>query len=229
MRRRRVSFYGGFIGPGDIVFDVGANVGERSEVFLELGASVVAVEPQSECTELLVSRWGAEPRFILFEGACAEAKGERELFIATASTLSSMAPAWIDAVSRAGMFEHEEWKESRLVTTTTLDALIAEHGVPRFVKIDVEGFEHAVLSGLTQPVALASLEWHGVSLEATSGCIEHLTAIGMAEFNVSLGESMEWALPRWVDGGLALERMRNGGELAWGDLYARQSGAGRAG
>ena len=38
-------FYGQFIGRGDLVFDIGAFDGRLSEAFAELGATVVAVEP----------------------------------------------------------------------------------------------------------------------------------------------------------------------------------------
>ena len=42
---------------------------------------------------------------------------------------------------------------------TTLDRLIAQHGVPSFIKIDVEGFEDQVLAGLTHPVPALSFEF----------------------------------------------------------------------
>ena len=35
-----------FVRPGDLVFDVGAHVGDRIAAFRRLGARVVAVEPQ---------------------------------------------------------------------------------------------------------------------------------------------------------------------------------------
>ena len=38
--------YGQFVRPGDLVFDVGAHVGDRIAAFRRLGARVVAVEPQ---------------------------------------------------------------------------------------------------------------------------------------------------------------------------------------
>src|SRR5437763_4611270 len=39
-------FYAQFVQPGDMVFDVGAHVGDRVAAFRRLGARVVAVEPQ---------------------------------------------------------------------------------------------------------------------------------------------------------------------------------------
>jgi len=223
MRRRRLRFYGSFIGSGDLVFDVGANMGERSEDFLALGATVVAVEPQAECIRRLRSQWEDEPRFALFEGACAEEEGDRELFVSDAHTLSSMSSDWIDAVRESGRFSDYLWNETRVVATTTLDALIAEHGTPVFLKIDVEGFEYGVLSGLSQPVGCASIEWASESLPAATRCIDHLSDLGMDEFNVSLGESMSYALPRWVDAVEAVAFLsRTTKKLAWGDVYARK-------
>ena len=44
-RRAGRAFYGQFVGRGDLVFDLGANRGLMAEMFLELGARVIAVEP----------------------------------------------------------------------------------------------------------------------------------------------------------------------------------------
>ncbi len=43
---RFAAFYGRFLKPGDLVFDIGANVGGRVKVFLHLGCRVIAVEPR---------------------------------------------------------------------------------------------------------------------------------------------------------------------------------------
>lgn len=56
-RRRALVHYRQFVKSGDLVFDVGANVGNRTAVFLRLGARVVAVEPHASCVAELTNRW----------------------------------------------------------------------------------------------------------------------------------------------------------------------------
>ena len=50
---RLKQFYGQFITKGDLCFDVGAHLGNRSNAWLKLGAKVVAVEPQPQCIRYL--------------------------------------------------------------------------------------------------------------------------------------------------------------------------------
>ena len=54
----RLSFYSQFLNPNTLCFDIGANIGNRTEIFLTLGARVIAVEPQKECAKMLRLRFG---------------------------------------------------------------------------------------------------------------------------------------------------------------------------
>jgi 16S rRNA A1518/A1519 N6-dimethyltransferase RsmA/KsgA/DIM1 with predicted DNA glycosylase/AP lyase activity len=61
-RRRRQNFYRQLIAPGDLCFDVGANIGDYTDTFLALGARVIAVEPQPSCADELRSRFAGNDR-----------------------------------------------------------------------------------------------------------------------------------------------------------------------
>jgi hypothetical protein len=82
---------------------------------------------------------------------------------------------------------------------TTLDALVAEFGIPVFCKVDVEGYEMEVLRGLSSPIPVVSYEFTVERLGSRLAALSHLDALGMRRFNFSWGESLELALPRWLD------------------------------
>src|SRR5215470_993020 len=52
--------YGNFVRSGDLVFDVGAHVGDRVASFRRLGARVVAIEPQRAMVRTLRLLYGRD-------------------------------------------------------------------------------------------------------------------------------------------------------------------------
>lgn len=47
--------------PGDVVFDVGANTGDKAAALLARGVKMVCVEPQPACVAVLNSRFHGNP------------------------------------------------------------------------------------------------------------------------------------------------------------------------
>src|SRR5688572_20362823 len=64
-RKEMAEFYSQFVSPGATVFDVGANNGNRSEIFLGLGAKVIGIEPQPICQGVLRRLFRNNPKFTL--------------------------------------------------------------------------------------------------------------------------------------------------------------------
>lgn len=219
--RARRQFYRQFVKRGDLAFDVGANMGNRTKIFLKLGARVVAFEPQPGCAAYLESVAGRRRKFHLVKKALGPAEGHAEMMISDASTLSSLSTAWVEATKASGRFAGVEWGTKVTVQITTLDKVIGEYGMPAFIKIDVEGFELEVLRGLTRPAPCISIEFTAEYIEHTCLALDHLASLGPIETQLSYGESMDFALPEWRSHEEMKRTLRSAATLAVGDVYIR--------
>jgi len=217
--RLRARFYSNFLQAGDLAFDIGANVGERSKAFLMAGAKVVAVEPQDFCAEALQVHCRERGDFRLVQCALGAASGEAEMRIASSSTMSSLSQGWIQSVTESHRMGETKWDRTVRVPVRTLDSLMAEFGVPKFAKVDVEGYENEVLKGLSRPIPAMSLEFTPEYFRATEECIQRLRGLGAPRFQISLGESMEFLLPDWVGGDRILDELKRVPSDEFGDLY----------
>jgi len=222
---RMRAFYRQFIKPNDLVFDVGANVGNRTAIFLALGARVLAIEPQADCMAQLRARFGKHPRAAFYQGGVAAQAGELELHLSNVNATSSFSPEWIERLKSRPGWEDHRWYATQRVPVTTLDALIAQHGLPAFIKIDVEGYELPVLQGLSQPVAALSFEYSPELLSAAAACMARLQALGNYEFNAVYRETFVFMLPSWTTAAAVEHLLENHpSKHRSGDIYARLRG-----
>lgn len=219
-RRKMRKFYSQFLAEGDLCFDVGANVGNRTRIFVQLGASVVCIEPHHSCAEHLRSHYGRRPDVVVLEKAVGDHEGHAELAVCDRDpALSSLFDEWR---TKSRFAKDHRWTRAQRVPLTTLDALIAEYGIPRFCKIDVEGFEEKVLRGLTRPIPFLSFEFTREFLQNAWDCVDHILSTGPHKFQFSIGETMEFLFQEWVpEGDLHKELLCADDELLWGDIYAK--------
>lgn len=206
-----------FIKEGDLVFDIGANVGNWTRAAQALGAKVVAVEPMASLRASLDAT-GA----IVVSAACGDKSGLQTLHMGDWSTHSSLRQDWI-----APHFDYNNWSvvDAEQVTVTTVDNLIETYGKPTFIKIDTEGYEAEVILGMTYAPPALSFEYHGPAYPIILNDNPSLRAaalvndLGKYEYRCIGGEDHEWITP-WMDyRGLDNFLLTSN----WGDVYARRT------
>jgi len=220
-KSERKEFYSQFIKTGDLVFDVGANKGNRTVIFLELGAKVVAVEPQKECYEHLTKRFGN--KIDLVKLGLGEKQSTAIMYVSGSTLISSFSKDHVDMMQE-DRFKGADWGKTIEVSMTTMDNLIQQYGVPAFCKIDVEGYEYDVLKGLSQPVGAMSLEYIvPENTQVLVNCLTHLSKLGTIACNFSYGESMKFNLPNWKSGPemIAYIQTQEFTGTSYGDVYVR--------
>ncbi|MFH1547337.1 MAG: FkbM family methyltransferase [bacterium] len=210
--------YSEFISPGDLVFDVGANVGDYSKLFAEMGAKVVSFEPQPSCAEKLRNRFEKTRKVTIEEKGLGSKKCTLPFFISSKSnTTSTFSREWKSSCR----FKERSWDKEIKVSVTTLDNMIKKYGKPSFIKIDVEGFELDVLSGLSKYLPAMSLEFGMEYFDSTEKCIKKLMTLGNPQFNYVSFVGTGYALEKFVTGGQLIGIMKQKRKNFGGDIYVR--------
>lgn len=222
-KKRLITFYKDYVKAGDLCFDIGAHLGNRTNAWSAIGAKVIAVDPQPQCLAYLNKKFGTNKQITILPKAVGEKPGFADLHISQLTpTISTLAgKEWQQKMDDATSFK-VNWEETIKVEVVTLDQLIAEYGMPDFCKIDVEDFEIQVLRGLTQPLPSLSLEYFVPTLERIYECIERLETLGVYEYNWSYGESQVLNSRKWLSAKemkAVFDTYKKGDRS--GDIYAR--------
>ena len=164
--------------------------------------------------------FAGNPKFKLINEGLSKNDGEKELFISPENTVSSMSQDWIESVTKTGKFPGVVWDKSITVKTRTLDQLIESNGKPKFIKIDVEGYEKDVLLGLSQKCNYISFEFTPDYLESAVSCLKRLKTLGYEQFQICYGEEMIFRLKDWSKIGDIFWELKNKSNV-FGDIYAK--------
>ncbi|MCG7364361.1 FkbM family methyltransferase [Roseomonas sp. ACRSG] len=214
------AFQARFLHGGELGFDIGAHVGDRTASFRRLGARAVAVEPQPRLARLLRLLFGRDEGVARVGALVGAQAGEASLRLNHANpTVATASEDFLAAAAGAPGWEGQHWDDAIRLPVTTLDALAAEHGKPDFIKIDVEGFEAQALAGLSSPVRALSFEFTLIQRDMALDALRIVEGLGPYSFNACLGEDMRFALPapthagtlaRWLE---ALPPEANSGDI----------------
>ena len=209
-----------FLLKNDLIFDIGANIGKLTEKYLELGAKVICVEPQSSCAKILFEKFNSNQKVKIIKKGVSNRIETLDLFVC--NQYNEIATFSSEFMNNSRHTSNFIWDSIEKIETTTLDALINIYGMPKFCKIDVEGFELKVLQGLTYLIPYLSFEFHIELIEQTFIALEYLNNLGYEKYNLILGDTNIPEFEEWVSYNQLIEYLKNSKHnwLIWGDIYA---------
>jgi len=196
------------------VFDVGANVGAHSKIFLDLGAKVIAIEPNDTLNKNFKN---FNKNLTLVNVAVGSKNDEKELMMYSEcghNTLIQNSPKVVEYA----------FLGKKKVKIVPLITLIKKYGVPKFMKIDVELYEFEVLSTLNEAKSLPKFikfEYNphltGELLKIGENCLDLLDKLGY-KFNYSKGTVHLLKFKEFVEKEQLKEKLNK--ERIFCDVYA---------
>jgi len=192
-------FYGRIVGGGhDLIFDIGGNCGNKTAIFRKLATKIVCVEPGTVALTALRRRFANSSNVIIVPKGVGDDNTPQQLHEFQYNGYNCISRKMVD-----NRFPKLVKTDTISIQMTTLDALIGKYGVPFFIKIDVEGYEHRVLRGLARPTPLLSFECNLPEfLDESIECVSRLMALSPnARFNFVTEEPpIRFASDRYLSG-----------------------------
>lgn len=187
---KQKQFYVKMINKGDLCFDIGANIGTKSRIFLSLGAKVIAFEPQLNCLKKLKLIKNNNFKFLAI--GIGSKDEEKELIVTNNIEIASFSNHFLNYVSNDNLYQQKKEK----VIVKKLDTVIKKYGIPNFCKIDVEGYELEIISALSYKIPLIEFEFTGGFISDTIKIIKLLDDKNR-RFNYNLNEKHKFELINW--------------------------------
>lgn len=160
-----------------VIFDIGMYDGADTAYYLALGFRVVAVEANPNLVEQATVRFAdaiAREQLTIVGAAVAPEAGVADLMF-TARDLGASTVV-------AGWHDENEGTHAIQVPAITLADLIARHGVPYYLKVDIEGADHACVTALTVTTRPPYLSFEvGNDVGAL---VDHAVSIGYRQFKL---------------------------------------------
>lgn len=142
------------LGHGDLVLDLGANVGEVSNFFLTKNCTVKAYEANPVCIEFLNKRFQGNNNIQIFHKAVSNNDGEISFFIASNSLSSSI-------INRDEKYETTEIR----CPSVNISSILSKSPIKvKLIKMDIEGGEYDILDELLKPENIQKFEFCAVEV-----------------------------------------------------------------
>jgi FkbM family methyltransferase len=172
----------------DLLFDIGANHGQYTDVTRKNYDTCVLVDANSSLTDSLKLKFKEDSNVHILN-AIVSNKYSEIFYISNADQISTSDKEWI---TQSRFSKNYEWKPVEGIPTVSLDSLIQQYGVPAHVKIDVEGYEYNVLQSLTQKIPSLCFEWAEEKKVEILLSLEYLEKLGFTKFHIQMEDAYDY-------------------------------------
>lgn len=175
-----------------LIFDIGCNKGEFIKACLEEfdKPKIIAVDANVDMLVHCKNKFPMNSNIEYQYCVMSDKIGIEDFFVSPEDGISTASRNWIENSrfakgNAAGLVTPSQWSPlPRKIRSATLDKLIELYGEPDLIKIDVEGYEHKVVAGLSKKVGEVQFEWAEEEKENILKTVERLHDIGYEEFGI---------------------------------------------
>lgn len=172
----------------NLIYDVGMHTGADTNFYLKKGFDVVGIEANPALVLHCEKRFAPEiasGRLKIVNRAVSETAGMINFYVNDENDLWGTAdPEWKQRYEKLGV-------AARVIEIrgSTMKDIFAEFGIPYYMKVDIEGYDHLCLVGLegiSERPKHISIEADATSLLATVAHLELLKRLGYTKFKMVL-------------------------------------------
>lgn len=210
--------------PNSLIFDIGANYGEKSMPFIKRNFRILMVEPNYMIIDFLRKHYAKYSLVKILQNAVGKKKGKKYFYVSTKNPAISTLDENYRYNKRFLKFKYDLVFTVNLVT---LDYLIQKFGNPDYIKIDTENYEYQVISGLSKKTGIISFEFIHENIDTVKKIFKKLIKLGYNEFNFSEAENSYFYYKKFKKknqiSDLLEDIKKNSLKNSefWGDIYAK--------
>lgn len=171
-----------------MIFDIGANRGLFTDVCISNNpnSKIITIEANPYLFNYLIEKYKNNKNVEVINTLISK-ENDRLIpfYLSNADTISTASVDWI---TQSRFTNSYVWYKPIQIKSRSLDSLIDEYGIPELIKIDVEGYEYEVISGLSKKAKEICFEWAEEQYENINKTCEHLESIGYTQFGFIEGD-----------------------------------------
>lgn len=202
--KKELDFYKGLLErrpeKNNLIFDIGANMGRKSFFFSKLSKNVFAFEPGDRLYNYLIRRFKNSNVEIVNSALGSSISVAQYYQLEDNQAYNSLSEKHLKTtVYKNGISTNAI--TGKKVDIITLEKCIEDYGSPKYIKIDVEGYEEEVIKGLKRIIPIISFEANLPDFkEETTRIINYLDELSSFEYRYNYTKDLSFILPEFISG-----------------------------